>query len=60
VATKDNALARMGNLEPLILGREAWDGRNQVHEPCYFAGVMDEVKVWGRALTAAEVAAEAR
>jgi hypothetical protein len=59
VAEKENALDRVSNAEPLILGREAWAGVNMVHEPCFFQGVLDEVKVWGRALSAEEVAAEA-
>jgi hypothetical protein len=58
VAGKENALDRVANDEPLILGREAWAGVNMVHEPCYFVGLVDEVRVWARALSAAEVQAE--
>ena len=46
------------NMEPLVIGREAWAGENMVHEPCFFRGVMDEIKIWGRALTPAEVEVE--
>ena len=59
VATKENAAERVMNMEPLVLGREAWAGVNQVHEPCWYQGLMDEVQIWGRALTADAVQAEA-
>lgn len=59
IATKENAAERTMNMEPLIIGREAWAGENMVQEPCWYKGLMDEVKVWGRALTASEVKAEA-
>ncbi|MBI2302777.1 MAG: hypothetical protein HYU66_28050 [Armatimonadetes bacterium] len=59
VATKENALDKVGNGEPLILGREAWAGVNLVHEPCWYAGVMDDVRIWGRALSPDELTAEA-
>ena len=59
VARKDNEAERVMNGEPLIIGREAWAGVNMVHEPCFYQGLIEEVKVWGRALTAEEVAAEA-
>jgi hypothetical protein len=59
VATKDNANERTMNMEPLIIGREAWAGQQMVQNPCWYQGLMDEVKVWGRALTPAEIKAEA-
>jgi len=59
VATKDNSMGRTMNMEPLIIGREAWAGDNMGHDPCWYRGLMDEVKIWGRALTPAEVQAEA-
>lgn len=59
IATKDNAADRVMNNEPLIIGREAWAGVNMVHEGCFLKGLLDEVKIWGRALPAAEVLAEA-
>ena len=59
IATKENPKNRMMNLEPLVIGREAWAGVNMVHEPCGYRGLMDEIKIWGRALTPEEVKAEA-
>jgi hypothetical protein len=59
IATRDNPAERTMNMEPLIIGREAWAGQNLVTVPCWYLGLMDEVKVWGRALSAAEVKAEA-
>jgi hypothetical protein len=59
IARKENPADRVMNPEPLIIGREAWAGVNMVHEPCFFQGLIGEVKVWGRALTAEEMATEA-
>jgi hypothetical protein len=59
VARKENPADRVMNSEPLIIGREAWAGVNMVHEPCFFQGLIGEVKLWGRALTAEEIQAEA-
>lgn len=59
IATKENAVERTMNMEPLIIGREAWDGVQMGHNPCYFRGLMDEVRIWGRALSAAEISADA-
>jgi hypothetical protein len=59
VATKDNAELKCGNSEPVILGREAWSGVNMKHDPCFFDGQMAGIKIWGRALPAAEIAKEA-
>jgi hypothetical protein len=56
----DNAAVRLGNSDPLILGREAWNGVNMGKDPCFYSGLLDDVKVWGRSLSAAEVAAEAK
>ncbi|MCC7493704.1 MAG: hypothetical protein IT204_15220 [Fimbriimonadaceae bacterium] len=60
VASKAHDGERLANLEPLVIGREAWDGRQSVHVPCWFSGLLDDLRVWGRALSAAEVAALAR
>jgi len=60
IARKENAAERVMNSEPLIIGREAWAGINMVHEPCFYQGLIEEVKVWGRALTPEEIGAEAR
>lgn len=59
IATKENAAERTMNMEPLIMGREAWAGLNMVQEPCWYKGLMDEVKIWGRPLSGAELKAEA-
>jgi hypothetical protein len=59
VGEKENAGTHAGNLEPLVLGREAWGGLpNQQDPPSFYLGLMDEVKVWARALAPAEVQAE--
>ena len=57
VAKLDNPHQPAVNDEPLILGREAWGGGRD-DKPCFYQGLMDDVKVWARPLTAAEVAAE--
>ncbi|MBI5832752.1 MAG: hypothetical protein HZB16_10650 [Armatimonadetes bacterium] len=59
IATKENAGTRVGNLEPLIIGREAWSGINLDPHPCFYSGLMDDVKLWGRPLSAAELQREA-
>lgn len=59
IAHHESALKRTFNHEPLVLGREAWDGANNEHRPCFFQGLMDEVKIWARPLSAAEIQAEA-
>ena len=58
VGRKENPLERATNGEPLVFGREAWGGSHQVHEPCYYLGLMDDVKVWARALSDEEVLRE--
>jgi len=58
-AVKENPARRATNLEPLILGREAWGGDPpQGATPGFYAGLIDEVKVWTRALSTDEVLAE--
>ena len=47
------------NADPLVIGREAWGGEEGHETPAFFQGLLDEVKVWKRALTGDEVAAEA-
>jgi hypothetical protein len=54
----ESTLGRTMNSEPLVLGREAWDGVNLSPNPCFYQGLMDEAKVWGRALTPDEIRAE--
>ncbi|MBU0607498.1 MAG: LamG domain-containing protein [Armatimonadetes bacterium] len=57
-AAKENPLGRQDNNEPLILGREAWGGDPATTAgPGFFIGLMDQVRIWTRALTDAEVAA---
>ncbi len=56
VAEKQNKLQRVSNEQPLIIGREAWGGVNMVHEPCFYQGLMDELTVWGRAMSPEDVA----
>ncbi len=59
VARKENKAVRATNYEPLILGREAWGGDPpDAKTPGFFVGLMDEVKIWTRALTAEEVRKE--
>jgi hypothetical protein len=59
VAEKKNPAHRATNTEPLILGREAWGGDPpQGDTPGFYVGLMDEVKVWTRALTAEEIRKE--
>ena len=47
------------NNEPIVIGREAWGGEEGPQAAAFFQGLMDEVKLWKRALTPEEVAAEA-
>ena len=58
VGKKESALGRQDNAEPLILGREAWGGDPPTTAgPGFFIGLLDEVRIWTRALSAEEVAA---
>ena len=47
------------NAEPIVIGREAWGGEDGQGSPALFGGLLDEVKIWKRALSPDEVAAEA-
>jgi hypothetical protein len=59
IAQKKIAADRAPNNEPLVLGREAWGGDPPKGDtPGFFVGLMDEVRVWTRSLTPAEVEAE--
>jgi hypothetical protein len=59
VAEIKNMLARQNNDEPLIIGREQWGGSpSTTNTPGFFIGQMDEVKIWTRALKAAEIRAD--
>ena len=57
VAKLDNPKKRCVNAEPLVFGREAWDGAAN-KGPCFYQGLMDGVKIWARPLSAGEVRAE--
>jgi len=59
VARKTILEAPAGNGEPIVIGREAWGGEEGQSAPAFFRGLIDEVKLWKRALTAEEVAEEA-
>jgi len=59
VARLDNPARRETNAEPLILGREAWGGDPPKGDtPGFFIGLLDEVKMWTRALSGEEIEAE--
>jgi len=59
VARKKNAANRVRTSGPLTLGREPWGGDPpSTTTPGYYSGLMDEVKIWARALTAEEVRAD--
>ncbi len=57
VARLDNPKKRCLNAEPLVLGREAWNGGSD-GRPGFYHGLMDGVKIWARPLSAGEVRAE--
>jgi len=60
VGALNNPLKHTFNGEPLMIGREAWGGiQMQQDPPAFYKGLMGEVKVWARPLSAAEVKAEA-
>ena len=44
---------------PFLVGWNGWCGRQNDHAPGRFAGRLDELKVWDRALTPEEILAEA-
>jgi hypothetical protein len=58
VGNKKNDQKRVMNNEPLVIGREAWAGQNNVHNPCFYSGLMDDLKIWPRALSPEEVRQE--
>jgi len=43
---------------PLLIGWNGWGGKQNDPSPGWFAGTIDELKVWDRVLTAEEIAAE--
>ncbi|MBI2300969.1 MAG: hypothetical protein HYU66_18820 [Armatimonadetes bacterium] len=57
VGEKLNPADRASTSEPLILGREAWGGDPpNGATPGFFVGQMDQLRIWTRALSPAEVA----
>ena len=59
VVEKKISLDRSPNNEPLILGREAWGGDPPKGDtPGPYVGLIDELKIWTRALPPAEIQAE--
>jgi hypothetical protein len=44
--------------EPLVIGWNSWGGRQNDQSPGLFSGLMDDLKIWDRPLTAEEVLAE--
>ncbi len=61
VAERDIAPRPLGtNESPVRIGWEAWGGDPPRGEtPAFFHGLIDEVKIWARPLTAAEIAVDA-
>ncbi|NUP99111.1 MAG: right-handed parallel beta-helix repeat-containing protein, partial [Armatimonadetes bacterium] len=59
VARKNAAAPIAATVLPLRIGWDAWGGaRSDPGQAAIFPGLIDEVCIWGRALSAAEVAAE--
>jgi DNA-binding cell septation regulator SpoVG len=59
VAGKEHDAARAINTEPVIIGRDAWGGDPpNGTTPGLFIGCLDEIRVWTRPLSEAEVQAE--
>jgi hypothetical protein len=48
------------NGEPLVIGREAWAGAppDVPRGPAFYRGLMGPIKIWARALSSEEIAAE--
>ena len=44
---------------PFLIGWNGWGGRQNDPSPGSFAGLIDELRIWSRALSADEVLAEA-
>ena len=59
VARKPHTGTRFTNSEPLIIGREAWGGYPPSgNQPGNYAGLLDELRIWTRALSAQEITAD--
>jgi hypothetical protein len=59
-ATKDITESPTSNNEPICIGREAWGGEDGQGSPAYFRGMIEDVRIWKRALNPDEVAREAQ
>lgn len=60
IASKANNHQFWQNDDNLWIGRDAWGGRpSNPATPGYYAGKIDEVKIWSRALTDEEIRQEA-
>lgn len=51
------ATRRCKNSDPLILGREAFNGKDAHDGTAFYAGLLDELKVWIQPLSAQEIKA---
>jgi len=61
VAEKRNPSPRAPNDQPLIIGREAWGGDPPAGDtPGFYIGILDELKIWTRALSADEIQVESQ
>ena len=59
IVQKANPGERVITREPLIIGREAWGGDPpDTSSPGIYSGLLDEVKIWARALSDEEVEAD--
>ena len=59
VARKAHTGIRAGNSEPLVIGREAWGGDPaSTKQVGLLSGLIDELKIWTRALGPEEIQAE--
>jgi len=59
IAKTDNPAGRMSNMEPLIIGREAWGGDPPTTAgPGCYLGLLDRMRIWTRALSPAEIQSE--
>lgn len=50
---------RCRNSDPVFLGREMYNGTDAHDGTAYFAGLLDELKIWPQPLSAAEIKAHA-
>jgi hypothetical protein len=61
VARNENKADRATDGDPLIIGREWWGGDPPKGDtPGFFVGLLDQVKMWARALPAEGIGEEFR